>query len=565
MTGLAGVGRSVVGALRPGSNPLAIAAALRAVGGAGAIAVAGAVSGDLRVVGLAYLGAACSVAFVTGGIYRNRFLALIAQGAGAVVGITVGATLPGSAVSLVAAAVGLGVVSGLVGTIGVNAPGFGMMLSIGLAFGQFGGSSLPWWQQDLWYVVGTGVVALATLSPWLFRRGVLERQLVAAVFFAAADVCAAAGTADGRAARRKLAVASASARTAGRHPGAEVVALAAATLHARGQQVAAGAVAAVRTAGAQVLAGEPITATIDDHADGAHPGSHDLAGALASARGGFPPRPKPRLRIRWRVLAARTALANGARVGGCLGIATAITVVMHEPAHAFWLPLTVAVIVRPEYASVFVRTVNRVCGTVIGAGVAAAIVWAYPSGLAVAIAAAAALGFAVLTAPKLYALSVIGVTASALLSGSIGHVDPVAPGLRLLDTVIGAVVAIVFGYLLWPGARRLPQSARLDGAIVAARTYLGEAVKPPGERTQWQLRRDSAYQLAHQARAASEAAILEPPPVSHHADANLSAAIELEEIVDAITAIAAATDVGDDTASLTGAVTQRLSGLEGSV
>jgi len=37
------------------------------------------------------------------------------------------------------------------------------------------------------------------------------------------------------------------------------------------------------------------------------------------------------------------------------------------------------------------------------------------------VAAAVALGFAVLTAPKLYALSVIGVTASALLSSSIAR------------------------------------------------------------------------------------------------------------------------------------------------
>jgi hypothetical protein len=37
------------------------------------------------------------------------------------------------------------------------------------------------------------------------------------------------------------------------------------------------------------------------------------------------------------------------------------------------------------------------------------------------VVAAVALGFAVLTAPKLYALSVIGVTASALLSSSIAR------------------------------------------------------------------------------------------------------------------------------------------------
>jgi hypothetical protein len=58
---------------------------------------------------------------------------------------------------------------------------------------------------------------------------------------------------------------------------------------------------------------------------------------------------------------------------------------------------------------------------------------AFP-GLVVA-AAAAALGFAVLTAPKLYALSVIGVTASALLSSSIARAgDQGDPGHRATKT-----------------------------------------------------------------------------------------------------------------------------------
>jgi hypothetical protein len=563
VTDVASLERSIIGALRPGSNPLAAAAALRAVGGAGVIAVTGAASGDLRVVGLAYLGAACSVAFLTGGTYGNRLRALAAQCTGAVVGISLGVILPDHAASLVAAAILVGMVSGVVGTLGANAPGFGMMLSIGLAFGQFGGSSLPWWQQDLWYAAGTAVTALATLSPWVFRRGLLERRAVAAVFAAAADVCAAAGTPAGRTARVTLAAASASVRAAGGHPGAEAIAFAAASVYARGERVPAAAVAAIRDAGLQILAGEPLTAVIDvPLQDDAHPGLHDLADALTSARGGFSSRPTRRVGSVVRAALSRTALTDGARIGLCLGVATAITVAMHEPGHAFWLPLTVAVIVRPEYASVFVRTVNRVCGTVIGAAVAAAVLWAYPSGFAVAIAAATALGFAVLTAPKLYALSVIGVTASALLSGSIGHVDPVLPGLRLLDTFIGAAVAIVFGYLLWPGARRLPQTARLDAALAAARAYLGEAMKPPEQRTRWQARRNDAYQLAHRSRAACQAAILEPPPVSSLAGAALAAATELEEVVDAITAVASSTDVGRDTTGQTEEIGQRLSRLD---
>ena len=155
------------------------------------------------------------------------------------------------------------------------------------------------------------------------------------------------------------------------------------------------------------------------------------------------------------------------------------------------------------------------------------------------------MGFAVLTAPKLYGLNVVGVTVSALLASSIAQTDPVLPALRLLDTVIGAAVAVVFGYLLWPGARRLPGAVRMDRAVRAAAEYLEEAVRAPGEREHWQSRRDVAYRLAHQARAGAQAAVAEPPPVSALAIKVIPAATELEDVVDAITAVAAARDVGD--------------------
>lgn len=106
--------RSVAAALRPGPTPWAVAAAVRAVVAALLIAVTGAVFGDLQAVGLAYLGAACSVAFVSGGAYRLRALALTWQAVGAAVGILIGAVLPHSPASLVATAAVAGVVSGLV-------------------------------------------------------------------------------------------------------------------------------------------------------------------------------------------------------------------------------------------------------------------------------------------------------------------------------------------------------------------------------------------------------------------------------------------------------------------
>jgi uncharacterized membrane protein YccC len=535
------------------------------MGTAALIAGTGVLIGELQLVGLAYLGAACAVVFLHSGFYRARWWAWVAQALGGAAGISVGALLfPGNAVVQTLTAAVAGAISGMVGGIAPSAPAFGLMLSIGLAFGQFGGSSLPWWQQAVCYLVGTSVSAMSVLAPWAFHRDKPERRAQAAVYSAAADVCAAIGTDQAGAARNRLAKASAVARSARDRRGADRVAFAAATLYAEGRAVPQGAIAAIRQAGAQIAAGSPVAVAFSEADAGGDPGLVELADALSPApqRPGAPRPTTHRLPGLVRAATSRDALANGVRIGLCLAVATALAAAMQDRIHGFWLPLTTAVIVRPEYASVFVRTVNRIFGTVIGAFVATAVLAVLSSGLPLVAATALALGFVVLSAPKLYGFSVIGITTSALLSRSIGQVDPVAPVYRLGDTLLGAAIAVVFGYLLWPGARRFPAYAQLSGALESAHDYLREAVKPAPHRRHWQAVRAEAYRLAHQARATAEAAVLEPPPVSAVAVRVIPVATELEDTVDAITAVGSAVDAGGDSTALIDDVKRRLQCLD---
>lgn len=557
--------RSVGAALRPQPAPLAVSMAARTALAAGTVTVVGAVVGDLNAVGMAYFGAACAVAFAARGTYRLRSWALLAQAGGAVVGLTIGALVPDQPATLIAAAAVAGVISGVIGVIGPNAPAFGMMLTIGLAFGEFGGSPLPSIEQSLWYLVGTLIVAVATLFPWVFHRGGDERTLVAAVFDSAAAVCDDIGSSEARAARARLARASADARSVTHHPRAELVAFAVAGLYAEENPMPRSVSDLLRAAADATRRGEPL-ARATMKVENPTPAMAALfdAFAMSPTRPPAPGRPGRHdlMRSALRAIWSLPALGNGMRLGLCLAMATGTAVALHDSNHAFWLPLTVAVIVRPEYASVFVRTVNRVCGTIAGAAFAAAILAVFGSGLPVACAAALALSVAVLTAPKLYAFSVIGITGSALLASCIGTADPALPALRLVDTVIGAGVAIVFGYLLWPDSRRLPTTARLDAALPAVQAYLEEAVKQPARRVDWQTRRDEAYRQAHLLRAATEAATTELPPVSSIAVFRIPVAVELEELVDAITALAAKAEAGHDVVSERDRIEQRLRLLE---
>ena len=249
-----------------------------------------------------------------------------------------------------------------------------------------------------------------------------------------------------------------------------------------------------------------------------------------------------RLRADIRVVTSGPALLTGFRLALCMTVATAVTCALHSESHSFWLPLTVAVAVRPEYASVFVRTVNRVAGTAIGALLAAGAIGVLGSGWPVVIAAAISLGFAVLAGPKLYGLSVVGVTCSALLSSCIGAADPVSPAVRLLDTLIGCAIAIVFGYLVWPDRRTAPVVLIETAAAVAE--YLQLAITPPDSRHDWDAIRDRAYRLAHLSRQNAQAALLDPPPARMYAAEALPHALTLEALVDEVTAIANLVDGG---------------------
>jgi Fusaric acid resistance protein-like len=170
----------------------------------------------------------------------------------------------------------------------------------------------------------------------------------------------------------------------------------------------------------------------------------------------------------------RSAAGAGLRLAWCVAIGTAVSCALHhDESHSFWIPLTVAVIFRPN-TPVVARTVNRLAGTLVGGLVAVLVLLTIARhGWLVAACAAVSISFAVAATPKLYALKVVGVTCSALLSASVASVDPAFPAVRLIDTAIGAVIAIVFGHLLWPGGRRdgvARQVAELPSPGSAART-----------------------------------------------------------------------------------------------
>ncbi|WP_167678593.1 FUSC family protein [Rhodococcus sp. B10] len=333
----------------------------------------------------------------------------------------------------------------------------------------------------------------------------------------AADLCEAIGGPDAAGCRARLAAASATARAGRRNTRAELAGYAAATLYAEHAGVPAAAVAALRDAAESTRSGTRVTAPLDEQAP-MTPGWDALVDAFSEVPRGLPGAATPPVAERaasgLRSVLSRDVFDAGARLGVCMGVATAVSVALRGTSHSFWL---------------------------VGAAVATVVLLVVPTGVGVAVGAAVALAFAILLAPKPYGLNMTGVTAAALLtSSSTGSVDDVLPLVRLLDTALGALIAIVIGYLLWPGTRRFSEGQRRQQAVDSAEVYLAAAGGGSGPALQ--RTRDDAYRSAHLARHSAERALTAPPPVNTAAMQLLPYTLQLERVVDDITRVVAIVD-----------------------
>ncbi len=523
--------------LTPRPGRWAVGPGLRAVGAACLVLALSPLVPDPRVAGIGYLGVACTTNFIGGGDYRSRAAKAGGQALGAAIGLTVGALVPGTPPWVVAAAATVvGVLAGVIGRIGPASTAGAVMVLIGIAYTQFDRLAMPWWEPVLAYSVGSAFVLALSLVGAPFHRDRYRRAAVAAVFADAADVLDAGSGAPTDQARSRLATESATARAAlvGYRLRPE-----------RGPVVAAWSQAceAADRAARALVDPEPMTGNEASElsrrwralADELRVGRLDRyrsAGAALSM-----PLPAGRVVATIRAAAGPEGLRVGARIGVCMGLATALAILLHPPQHAFWIPMTVAVVLRPEYGAVTARSVHRLAGTLAGIALVGVLLSYTTSQAALIVAAALALGLAGFAMPRFYGLAVIGITGSALLSVAIADPRAAEPMARMLDTLLGCAIVVVAGVVLWPH-RGLPDQRRIFGAAVEALArQIDVGLRPDTARSDRTAAADEAYRAAHAWRAALERDLVEPDP-RHTAAAWLPVAIQLEHTVDAVRACA---------------------------
>lgn len=262
--------------------------------------------------------------------------------------------------------------------------------------------------------------------------------------------------------------------------------------------------------------------------------------AAAVASGVLVPRGGPETRWlapRWRLprlAIGPVVLQQAVALALCFGAAIA-SHQLNPGNHWYWVPLTVALVMKPDLGSVFARAVLRAAGTTLGVAIGAALLILLPKGH-VLVAAMAVLALVLPWAKGMsYAAQAVVLTPLVLIL-----VDLIAPlpetvdygAQRLVDTVVGGAIVLALGYFIWPRRHGQAIAARFAAALGGIADYLeaaGAADATPAAR--W-----TAYARLSDLRATLGRAMSEPPPAGREAAAWFPAIAAAERICDLITA-----------------------------
>ncbi|WP_436775736.1 FUSC family protein [Yinghuangia sp. YIM S09857] len=573
-------------ALAPRRAPIPWAAAGRAaLALAGPLAV-GVATGRVAYGVLASLGALNMVVLDRDEAYRLRVIRMVPPQLAGALGIVMGHQVADRGWTTVSVLVATALLSGVISPIGGIASSCGLMLLLMTVVGTGVPMPDPWWLPPALLIAGGAGVLLLALVAWPWRRGRPERAAVAEVYYAAADrLRAAEGPGRRPGAGRDIGAAIDQAYdvlvrhragSPGRDPATQhlmiqlnavnpileaIAALARETpvdpkfaeaVTRLGDAVATGHDVAVEPGFVPKSPAETAMRAALRHAAGRlAPPSPDATGVFARDPDalGVPHMawgPRAGLRNMAAVVASRAAWTYGARLALCIGIASVLVQVADLP-RSYWVALTITFVLKPDFGSVFVRGVLRAAGTLVGVAVAAALLTYVPRGWP-DVPVVAALGFLLpIATSRSYGMQTAAITPLMLLfTDQLGHegVGGLVPA-RILDTLLGCAIVLVFGYLLWPEGRRtrLPNMVASASEANAAYLRLLLAEGADGRAVRSRARR-RAYNTLTGARTVFQQALAEPPPTSRRAAAFWPVLVAVERMTDSITAASAYVDGG---------------------
>lgn len=546
--------------------------------------------GELGFGVLVAIGAMSASLSDQGGRYRSRVRRMGTVAAAGAAGFAIGGLVLGHGpLTIVVVVLVGGLLCGLVSMLSNVASVASLQFLIYLIIASnVGFISGAWWLPPLLYLVGAAWALLLSLVGGIGRVTAPERTAVAAVFRALATLMEASGKTKIELARRELTivmniaydtVVTSRANAGGRDgPVRRLAALLNAatpviettlTLIRNGAPIPPALSESTRLVAARVLKGgsphphaeqrfegAPETGTIQEMVGSAAALAaleRRLAGIFRILSGAAPgdvmAQSLPGFRD-W-LLSLRDAVTGGAttwlpvvRLILCLGVAEVVALALPLE-HTYWVVLTVAVTLKPDFGSVFARAVQRGFGTSVGVLLGTVALVLVPYGPPILLVM---MLFAVLlpiTIRRNYGLFATFLTPLiVLLLDLANRNDHLLVLSRLTDTMIGCAIVLLVGYLPWPGVwrSRTVIGDHIAVALNDVTDYLRVAFHPVGNASSNARRR--AYRSLSDTRTALQQSLAEPPPISTRASAWWPAIVALERVTDAIAAVATSVALG---------------------
>ena len=445
------------------------------------------------------------------GPYQVRMRRVAFAGVFGAAGLLIGAAISGHGWLAVAVMMVVAGVSALLSSISATWSTAGMFLLVyaALGTGPFG-ALRPLWLTLAWIFAGVGWALVLMVPGWLRHPRAVEESRVAAVYRGLAANLRAPGT-EGFAATRQGVVTAlnvayeellgqrAAARGRDRQLArlvallnqARLVAEAAAALTYAGEQAPPQAAAQADKIAAAVLDGTAVPDIGQPTVDSA--GMRALYDALNSAayvisggRAGYPAVARDAYWLRERGGSLRTLAGQvrqefaptfAIRLMLCIGVATLCSEALLLQ-RSYWVPLAVAVVLKPDFGSVFARAWQYTTGTVIGAAVGALILTGYPPDPALVVPIVVFAALLPYGMSRNYGLFAVFLTALViLLIDLLTHGGWRLAEARLIDILLGCGIALGLGYAPWPSSWHAHVPRELAAAIDEAARYLDLALR----------------------------------------------------------------------------------------
>ncbi len=170
------------------------------------------------------------------------------------------------------------------------------------------------------------------------------------------------------------------------------------------------------------------------------------------------------------------ALRHALRLAVCVAIGDALSAAAGWT-RAYWSPMTIAIVLKPDFTATFSRGILRVAGTLIGLAFATALFHLLSPSIAVQVTLIGIFAFLLRCfGPANYGVFVIVLTALIVLLISLTGVKPgEVIAARGLNTLAGGAIALI-AYAVWPTWERKRLPEELARMFDAYRTYF-EAVR----------------------------------------------------------------------------------------